>query len=137
LEKTAAIPKVGQQLTLLTSAITASTSTIDALPHAPATSDPVEIQGLDDSTSSLKYAKRQLIAVGALLGLIIIEIFATVGAAIAILGLGGLLIFINPVTGALVALIVVVQVVLNVVLLGVIALLNSLLAGLALGLSGL
>lgn len=65
------------------------------------------------------------------------EIFATIGGAIAILGLAGLLVFINPVTGSLALLIVAVQVVLNVVLVGVIALLNSVLAALALGLSGL
>lgn len=74
---------------------------------------------------------------GALLALIIVEIFATIGGAIAILGLAGLLVFINPVTGSLALLIVAVQVVLNVVLVGVIALLNSVLAALALGLSGL
>jgi hypothetical protein len=81
--------------------------------------------------------KRQLIAVGALLALIIVEIFATVTAAVAILGLAGLLIFLNPLTGALSALILVVELVLNVVLVGVIALLDTLLTGLALGLSGL
>jgi hypothetical protein len=47
------------------------------------------------------------------------------------------LIFINPLTSALGLLILAVQLVLNVVLAGVIALLNSLLAALALGLSGL
>jgi hypothetical protein len=48
-----------------------------------------------------------------------------------------LLIFINPLTSALSLLILAVQLVLNVVLVGVIALLNSVLAALALGLSGL
>jgi hypothetical protein len=81
--------------------------------------------------------KRQLIAAGALLALIIVEIFATITAAVAILGLAGLLIFINPLTSALSLLILAVQLVLNVVLVGVIALLNSVLAALALGLSGL
>jgi hypothetical protein len=81
--------------------------------------------------------KRQLIAAGALLALIIVEIFATITAAVAVLGLAGLLVFINPLTSALSLLILAVQLVLNVVLVGVIALLNSVLAALALGLSGL
>jgi hypothetical protein len=81
--------------------------------------------------------KRQLIAVGALLALIIVEIFATITAAVAILGLAGLLVFINPLTSALSLLILAVQLVLDVVLVGVIALLNTLLTSLALGLSGL
>jgi hypothetical protein len=136
LEKTAAIPKVGLQLSQLTSAISSTTSSINSLPRPDYTEAPMEIDGIS-SESSLKYAKRQLIAVGALLALIIVEIFATIGGAIAILGLAGLLVFINPVTGSLALLIVAVQVVLNVVLVGVIALLNSVLAALALGLSGL
>jgi hypothetical protein len=90
-----------------------------------------------DVDASQPKEKRQLIAVGALLALIIVEIFATITAAVAILGLAGLLIFINPLTSALGLLILAVQLVLNVVLAGVIALLNSLLAALALGLSGL
>ena len=81
--------------------------------------------------------KRQLIAAGALLALIIVEIFATITAAVAVLGLAGLLVFINPLTSALSLLILAVQLVLNVVLVGVIALLNSVLGALALGLSGL
>lgn len=89
---------MGEQLTLLTSAISASAGEINKVPRVPVTGEPVEIEGL----SAAKVVKRQLIAVGALLALIIVEIFATVGAAIAILGLAGLLIFINPVTSALV-----------------------------------
>jgi hypothetical protein len=81
--------------------------------------------------------KRQLIAAGALLALIIVEVFATITAAVAVLGLAGLLVFINPLTSALSLLILAVQLVLNVVLVGVIALLNSVLGALALGLSGL
>ena len=81
--------------------------------------------------------KRQAIAIAALLSLIIVEIFATVTAAVAILGLAGLLVYLNPLTGALSALILAVQLVLDVVLIGVIALLNGLLTSLALGLSGL
>jgi len=56
---------------------------------------------------------------------------------VAILGLAGLLVFLNPLTSALSLLILAVQLVLNVVLVGVIALLNSLLTALALGVSGL
>jgi hypothetical protein len=81
--------------------------------------------------------KRQLIAAGALVALIIVEVFATITAAVAVLGLAGLLVFINPLTSALSLLILAVQLVLNVVLVGVIALLNSVLGALALGLSGL
>lgn len=135
LEKTAAIPQVGAQLNLITAAITSTTTEINALPHADNSTPPVEIDSEPASPQFIQ--KRQLVTVGVLLGLIIVEIFATVGAAIAILGLGGLLIFINPLTASLSLLIVTVQIVLNVVLVGVIALLNSVLAALALGLSGL
>lgn len=73
----------------------------------------------------------------AILALIIVEIFATVTAAVVILGLAGLLIFLNPLTGAISALILAVQLILDIVLVGVIALLNGLLTALALGVSGL
>ncbi|KAH7411724.1 hypothetical protein DE146DRAFT_627763 [Phaeosphaeria sp. MPI-PUGE-AT-0046c] len=135
LEKAAAIPQVGAQLTLITAAITSTTAEINGLPHADNSTPAVEIASEPASPESIQ--KRQLVTVGVLLGLIIVEIFATVGAAIAILGLAGLLVFINPLTASLSLLIVTVQIVLNVVLVGVIALLNSVLAALALGLSGL
>jgi hypothetical protein len=99
--------------------------------------DAIEKRSSTDLEVSQPKEKRQLIAAGALLALIIVEIFATITAAVAILGLAGLLIFINPLTSALSLLILAVQLVLNVVLVGVIALLNSVLAALALGLSGL
>lgn len=92
--------------------------------------------GIKDIESQPK-EKRQLVAVGALLALIIVEIFATVTAAVAILGLAGLLVFLNPLTGGLSALILAVELVLDVVLVGVVALLDTLLTALALGVSGL
>jgi hypothetical protein len=139
LEKTAATAEVGAQLNLITAAITSTTNEISALPHVNAsdTKRSIDIVTDNDFVTAPPKEKRQLIAVGALLGLIIVEIFATITAAVAILGLAGLLIFINPVTGAISALILAVQLVLDVVLVGVIALLNSLLTALALGVSGL
>jgi hypothetical protein len=142
LEKTAAIPQVGEQLNKITAAITSTTSEIRELAPANATQPMVPANGNEkrsstDVDASQPKEKRQLIAVGALLAFIIVVIFATITAAVAILGLAGLLIFINPLTSALGLLILAVQLVLNVVLAGVIALLNSLLAALALGLSGL
>ena len=128
LEKTAATAQVGTQINLITAAVTATTNDINSLPPATDTT----------STDTASSEKRQIgLTVGVLLSLIIVEIFATVGAAIAILGLGGLLVFLNPLTSALSLLIVTVQLVLDIVLLDVIALLNALLAGLASGVSGL
>ena len=139
LEKTAATAEVGAQLNLITAAVTSTTNEISALPHANTSETKRSIDIVTDNNlvAAQPKEKRQLIAVGALLGLIIVEIFATITAAVAILGLAGLLIFINPVTGAISALILAVQLVLDVVLVGVIALLNTLLTSLALGLSGL
>lgn len=136
LEKTAATAEVGAQLNLITAAVTATTEDISGLPRANSTSTKRFVDTGLDAESPIK-EKRQLIAVGALLGLIIIEIFATVSAAVAVLGLAGLLVFLNPLTGAISALILAVQLVLDVVLVGVIALLNTLLTALALGVSGL
>ena len=136
LEKTAATAEVGAQINLITAALTATTDEIKALPHANSTSTK-RFADSNLNVDSQPKEKRQLIAVGALLALIIVEIFATVTAAVAILGLAGLLIFLNPLTGAISALILVVQLLLNVVLFDVIALLNSLLIALALGVSGL
>jgi hypothetical protein len=141
IEKTAATAEVGAQINLITVAVTSATNEIKTLPKSNATTPPtdvdidIDVDAVD--IESQPKEKRQLIAVGALLALIIVEIFATVTAAVAILGLGGLLVFLNPLTSALSLLIVAVQLVLNVTLVGVIALLNSLLAALALGLSGL
>ncbi|KAI4637361.1 hypothetical protein J4E83_000177 [Alternaria metachromatica] len=144
LDKTAAIPKVGEQLNKITAAITASTTQIRDLAPANATQPMVPAEDNQKRSTSTDLVdvsqpkeKRQLIAAGALLALIIVEIFATITAAVAILGLAGLLVFINPLTSALSLLILAVQLVLNVVLVGIIALLNSVLGALALGLSGL
>ena len=81
--------------------------------------------------------KRQIDTATVLLTLIIIEIFATIAGAIAIFGLAALLIYINPLTGSIAALILAVQLILNVVLASVTLLLNTLLAGLALTIGGL
>lgn len=134
--ETAATAEVGAQIDLITAAVTATTQEIKALPPSNATSEKRFVDADLDIGSQPK-EKRQLIAVGALLALIIVEIFATVTAAVAILGLAGLLVFLNPLTGALSALILAVELVLDVVLVGVIALLDSLLTALALGVSGL
>lgn len=140
LEKTAAVPQVGAQINKITSAVQSTTSEVRDL--APANATQPSSDGEEEKRSSVKVepkktVKRQLIAISALLSLIIVEIFATVTAAVAVLGLAGLLVYLNPLTGALSALILAVQLVLDVVLVGVIALLNGLLTSLALGLSGL
>ncbi|KAG9187613.1 hypothetical protein G6011_05484 [Alternaria panax] len=142
LDKTAAVLEVGEQLSKITAALTSATSEIRDLAPANATQPMVPADGNEKRSStdldvSQPMEKRQLIAAGALLALIIVEIFATLTAAVAILGLAGLLVFINPLTSALSLLILAVQLVLNVALLGVSTLLNSLLTALALGLGGL
>jgi hypothetical protein len=131
LEKTAAVPKIGEQINLITAAITSTTAEINALPHVNSTGEPTEIPNVKE--------KRQVgaIAVAALLGLIIVEIFATLGAAILVLGVGLLLVFTTPMVSSLSLLILTVQAVLDVALVGVITLLNTILTSLALGLSGL
>ncbi|ORX99299.1 hypothetical protein BCR34DRAFT_606670 [Clohesyomyces aquaticus] len=134
LDKTAAIPKVGASLNSITSAITSTAAEIRAITPANATT-PEKRSLIDTATPQL--AKRQLIAVATLLSLIILEIFATIGAAIAILGLAALLVFLNPLTSALSILILAVQLLLDTVLVAVTLLLNTLLAGLALTVGGL
>ena len=139
LEKTAAIPKFGAQIIKITSAVRSTTSDFRDLAPANAT-QPSNSEAEKRSSVEVepkKTVKRQLIAISALLSLIIVEIFATVTAAVAILGLAGLLVYLNPLTVAVSALILAVQLVLDVVLVGVIALLNGLLTSLALGVSGL
>ncbi|KAI8931453.1 hypothetical protein NX059_011780 [Plenodomus lindquistii] len=133
IDKTAAIPKVGENLNAITKAITSTTSEMNSL---------AALSNNNGSTAEKRndkhpIEKRQIDAVTVLLTLIIVEIFATLAGAIAILGLAGLLIYINPLTGALAALILAVQVLLNVVLASVTLLLNTLLAGLALTIGGL
>jgi lysozyme family protein len=133
IEKTAAIPKVGQQLNSITKAITDTTSSINSLAASNASES--EKRGIDSLDHPVE--KRQVDTVTVLLTLIIVEIFATIAGAIAILGLAALLIYINPLTGAIAALILAVQLLLNVVLASVTLLLNTLLAGLALTIGGL
>ncbi|KAJ4403018.1 hypothetical protein N0V91_006764 [Didymella pomorum] len=135
LEKTAATAEVGAQINKITAAVTSTTNEIKALPPVNSTTEKRSIE--IDEVINAQPEKRQLIAVSAILALIIVEIFATVTAAVAILGLAGLLIFLNPLTGAISALILAVQLILDIVLVGVIALLNGLLTALALGVSGL
>ncbi|EHK96487.1 hypothetical protein GLAREA_10821 [Glarea lozoyensis ATCC 20868] len=132
LEKTAAVPVIGDQISKITAAITSTTSNINALPHV------TEKRSIT-AVGAPEVEKRQIgaIAVAALLGLIIVEIFATLGAAIVVLGAGLLVIFTTPMVSSLSLLILTVQAVLNVVLAGVITLLNTILTSLALGLSGL
>ncbi|KAL6703642.1 hypothetical protein ACN47E_009416 [Coniothyrium glycines] len=134
LEKTAAVPEVGASLNSITKAIADTTSSINAL-AAENPSAAVEKRSID--TVEHVVEKRQVDTVTVLLTLIIIEIFATIAGAIAIFGLAALLIYINPLTGALAALILAVQLLLNVVLAAVTLLLNTLLAGLALTIGGL
>jgi hypothetical protein len=140
IDKTAATAKVGAQINLITAAITSTTNEIAALPHVNATKRSLD-SSIDSVSTDLiespKHEKRQLIAVAALLSLIIVEIFATVGAAILVLGLGVLVIFTTPLTSSLSLLILTGQAVLNVVLAGVVTLLNTILGSLALALSGL
>lgn len=119
--------------------MTTTTNEIKQLPPVSNNNATIEKRSIDidkDTTAQPK-EKRQLIAVSAILALIIVEIFATVTAAVAILGLAGLLVFLNPLTGAISALILAVQLILDIVLVGVVALLNGLLTALALGVSGL
>lgn len=136
LEKTAAVPEVGASLSSITDAIIATTESINAL--APADAEKRSFDGLAQiDVLEHPVEKRQVLTVTVLLTLIIVEVFATIAGAIAILGLAALLIYINPLTGALAALILAVQLLLNVVLASVTLLLNTLLAGLALTIGGL
>ncbi|KAF3050858.1 hypothetical protein E8E11_009736 [Didymella keratinophila] len=135
LEKTAATAEVGAQINKITAAVTSTTNEIKQLPPVNSTTEKRSIE-IDEEINA-QPEKRQLIAVSAILALIIVEIFATVTAAVAILGVAGLLIFLNPLTGAISALILAVQLILDIVLVGVVALLNGLLTALALGVSGL
>jgi hypothetical protein len=137
LDKTAATAQVGAQINLITAAITSTTSKISALPHENAPESKRTDLALSSPTANNEKRQIGAIAIAALLGLIIVEIFATVGAAILVLGVGVLVIFTTPLTSSLSLLIVTIQVVLNVVLAGVITLLNTILGSLALALSGL
>ena len=138
LDKTAAVTQIGTTFASITEALKSSTDSIKALSSDWSTKRSISVR----STAVEEYAepktKRQLgITVAILLILIITEIFATITAAVAILGLGILLVFLNPLTGGLGALILAVQLVVDLLLIDVILLLNTLLTGLALTLGGL
>lgn len=134
LDKTAAVPKVGGNLNSIAKAITDTTNSINDLAPANTSAESVK-RDIEAVTHPVE--KRQVDTATVLLTLIIVEVIATIAGAIAILGLAALLIYINPVTGALAALILAVQLILNVVLASVTLLLNTLLAGLALTIGGL
>lgn len=127
---------VGATLSSISDALKSTTSSVKSLtPGCSAKRSP-----LDHSIytrDSEPVAKRQLAELGALLALIIVELFATIAGAIAILGLAGLLVFLNPLTGALAALILAVEVLVDALLIAVIVLLDTILTSLALGLGGL
>ncbi|KAF2704454.1 hypothetical protein K504DRAFT_485059 [Pleomassaria siparia CBS 279.74] len=133
---TAAIAEVGAQLTSITDAIKSSTSSVKTItPCSSAKRSPLE-RSISVQVTHPK-EKRQIAEVGVLLSLIITEIFATVTGAVAILGLAGLLVFLNPLTSSLSLLILAVEVLVDVLLIAVIVLLDSVLTALALGVAGL
>jgi hypothetical protein len=138
LDKTAAITSVGEQLTSITAALKDSATSIKAAtPGCSSKRSALALTTTDLTITSPHPEKRQIVAVGVLLALIIVEIFATITAAIAVLGLAGLLLFINPLTGALAVLILAVEVLVDALLIAVIVLLDTLLTGLAIGIGGL
>jgi len=133
-DKTAAITDIGASFTSITDAISSSTTSIKTLtPGCSAKRSP-----LDHSLAiTEKRQSADIVAIGAALTLILIELFATITGAVAILGLSGLLLFLNPLTGSLGVLILAVEGLVDSLLIAVIVLLDSLLTGLALGLGGL
>lgn len=136
---TTATTQVVSQIDLITKAITATTNEIKALKLSSckrSISPNVDLES--DVIKSQLREKRQLLgSVGAILGLIIVEVFSTVTTVVTLLGLGGLLLALKPLAIALSLLILAVELVLNIVLTDVIALLDALLTALALGVSGL
>ncbi|CAI6258427.1 unnamed protein product [Periconia digitata] len=134
IEKTAALPQVGEAFNSINTAIKDTTSSISELTPEDA---PAEPEKRSVGVVAHPVEKRQVDTATVLLTLIIIEVVATIAGAIAIFGVAALLIYINPVTGSLAALILAVQLILNVVLSSVTILLNTLLAGLALTIGGL
>ncbi|KAF1938830.1 hypothetical protein EJ02DRAFT_382926 [Clathrospora elynae] len=143
IEKTAATAEVGKQFNLLAVALTVTTNNIKALPYSTSSEstksiidaeiDVLGVLGIDIEIGSAQGDDRQFIAVGALLSCIIVEILATVSVSITILGRAGLLFCLNPLSSALSILVLNLKVALDIGLVDVIALLNSLLKGLALG----
>ena len=138
LDKTAAVTEIGASFASITNALKSSTDSVRALTPACAAKRSISVGSTTLEAYSEPKSKRQLgIAVAVLLVLIIVEIFATITAAVAILGLSILLVFLNPLTGGLGALILAVQLLVDVLLIDVIIILNTLLTGLALTLGGL
>ena len=134
-EKAAAVPEVGAQINLITAAVTATTNDLKALSPATKRRSVISMRTGVES-SSLEKRQDVVTAVTALLAIILLEIFATLTAAIAILGGALLVVFTTPLTTSLPLLILAVEGVLDVVLGGVTVLLNTLLTALALALSG-
>ncbi|KUJ18535.1 uncharacterized protein LY89DRAFT_732094 [Mollisia scopiformis] len=127
-DKAAALTSIGTEFTDLTAAITSATTSIKGL-----TIDPVSKRSDEIETRQLG----ELALLGAAISLLLLEVFATIAAAVAALGLAGLLVFLSPLTGALGALILAVEVLVDFLLLDVTVLLDTLLTGLALALGGL
>jgi len=131
----AALASVGTELTGLTSAIGAATTSIKGLTPVSKRSD-ISV-ALSTEIQPRQLDPTELALIAAAISLLLVEVFATVSAAVALLGLTGLLSFLNPLTGGLGALILAVEVLVDFLLLDVTVLLDTLLTGLALALGGL
>ncbi|KAE8445203.1 hypothetical protein EG329_013575 [Mollisiaceae sp. DMI_Dod_QoI] len=131
----AALASIGTELTGLTSAISAATTSIKGLTPVSRRSDISAILSTEIQPRQLDLATLALI--GAEVSLILVEVFATISSAVAVLGLTGLLSFLNPLTGSLGGLILAVEVLVDLLLLDVTVLLDTLLTGLGLALGGL
>jgi len=131
----AALSSVSTELTGLTSAISAATTSIQGLTPVSKRSDISTALSAEIKPRQLDPTELALIA--AEISLILVEVFATVSAAVASLGLTALLSFLNPLTGGLGGLILAVEVLVDLLLLDVTVLLDTLLTGLGLALGGL
>ena len=132
LEKAAAAPEVGKQISLITAAVTSTTNEISALTPSEKRST-ISVNALEAPEKRQDVA----IAVAAILALIIVEILATVTAAVLVLGGALLVVFTTPLTTSLPLLVLAVQAELNVVLGGVTVILNTLLTSLAVALAAI
>ncbi|PMD32338.1 hypothetical protein L207DRAFT_590629 [Hyaloscypha variabilis F] len=133
----AALSSVGTELTGLTSAISSATTSIQGLTPVSKRSETSAALSPSTEIQSRQLDLAELALITAEISLILVEVFATVSSAVALLGLTGLLSFLNPLTGGLGALILAVEVLVDFLLLDVTVLLNTLLTGLALALGGL
>ncbi|KAL2070977.1 hypothetical protein VTL71DRAFT_14003 [Oculimacula yallundae] len=132
--KAAAVTEVGASLTEVTAAFQSAASSIKALTPGCSSKRSIEFVSTTAVDAYAPVEKRQAtlaLEVAILLTAIIVELFATIAAAVAILGVTVLLIFLTPMTGGLSALILAVQLLVDTLLIGVIVLLNTLLTGLA------